>query len=383
LRSVNARSQPDGNVPARRDSSVSTSMTRCLVALGSNLGDRAAIVARATELIRAQPRISALRSSGLYETRPIGGVAGQAPYLNAAVTFDADLPAEQLHDVLRGIENQLGRRRGERWSARSIDLDLLLVGETQIGTSELIVPHPRMAFRRFVLEPAAEVAPEMIHPAIGWSIAQLLARLDTAASYVALLGLPGSGKTALAQRLAATFDGTFIADPLVEPNKCDASLLAAASASRKYARQMEFLERRARRLARDRWDAGEMLAVSDFYIDQSLAYAERALGAEEMSQFRAAHQAASAQVVLPKLLVVTDTSPSAVPEPAESAADRGPSRVRNADASATQSLREELLKLADRREVAPVLYVGRIDANAQFAEVSAAVQAMQSSALRA
>ena len=340
-------------------------MPRCLVALGSNLGDRASLIARSVHMLRAQAADDAPRLSPLHETSPLGGAAGQAPYLNAAVSFDTSLTAEQLHATMRHIEDALGRKRGQRWAARTIDLDLLLYGTAVIDTASLVVPHPRMAFRRFVLEPAAEVAPEMIHPAIGWSVARLLAHLNTAKSYVALLGLPGRGKTALAQRLLAACDARLLAGPMVEAAEPQAAAPAAGTAGPAYRREIELLERRAQLLDRRHWPETDVLAISDFYFDQSLAYVELTLGDSQRAAYRDAFQLARAQVVLPKLLVVLDTPRSA-----------GGPVVGLADAAAGK-LREKLLDLAARRDVGPVAYASGTDADAQFAEISAALEAMR------
>ncbi len=90
-------------------------------------------------------------------------------------------------------------RRGQRWAARTIDLDLLLYGDAIVNTHELAVPHPRMTFRRFVLEPAVEVAADMVHPLSGSTLAEMLERLDAGADYVAILGMPEIQKSDLAQ----------------------------------------------------------------------------------------------------------------------------------------------------------------------------------------
>lgn len=152
-------------------------MARCLLALGSNLGDRHAILAQTCAEVAKLPGCQLLARSSWHCTVPIGGKAGQGEFLNGAILLETALEPQQLATALQQVETGLGRQRVERWDARTIDIDLLLYGQTVIDTAKLTVPHPRMSFRRFVLEPAAEIAGPMLHPTSGWTIARLLAHL--------------------------------------------------------------------------------------------------------------------------------------------------------------------------------------------------------------
>ena len=98
------------------------------------------------------------------------------------------------------VEADLGRQRNEHWGPRTIDLDLLLYDDLTLADPDLVVPHPRMAWRRFVLEPAAEVAPEMLHPGTGWTIARLLDHLNQTPWYLAIAGPIGVGKSLSGRR---------------------------------------------------------------------------------------------------------------------------------------------------------------------------------------
>ena len=132
--------------------------------------------------------------------RAVGGPEGQRPYLNGALLLETSLEPEALLTRLLQIEAELGRCRSTRWDQRTIDLDLLLYDSLVVRSPELELPHPRMAVRRFVLEPAAEVAGSMVHPTIGWSVDRLLEHLCSATPYAAIVGPPESGKTELARR---------------------------------------------------------------------------------------------------------------------------------------------------------------------------------------
>ncbi len=117
------------------------------------------------------------RVSSLFETVPLGGPAGQGMYFNAVAELETVLDPFELLRVLQQIEAQLGRVRTVRWGARTLDLDLLLYEDRIIETPDLKVPHPRLATRRFVLEPLSEIAPLAVEPVTKRTIAELLVEL--------------------------------------------------------------------------------------------------------------------------------------------------------------------------------------------------------------
>jgi 2-amino-4-hydroxy-6-hydroxymethyldihydropteridine diphosphokinase len=143
------------------------------IALGSNVGDRAAMLERAMAAMNsAGIRVS--RQSSFYVTEPVDA-PGQAWFLNAVVEAETSLlPLQLLHALLR-IERELGRRRITLHGPRTIDLDILFYGSSVIRSKELQVPHPRLSERRFVLVPLAQIAPEFRHPVVHKSVTQLLA----------------------------------------------------------------------------------------------------------------------------------------------------------------------------------------------------------------
>ncbi len=152
-------------------------MPRAYVGLGANLGDREASLRSALELLAAEPGIELVASSSIRETDPVG-YEEQPRFLNAAACVETELSARELLDVLLGIERRLGRTRtGPRYGPRTIDLDLLLYAEETVDEPGLHVPHPRLAERRFALEPLAELDPALVVPGAG-PVSALLAGLE-------------------------------------------------------------------------------------------------------------------------------------------------------------------------------------------------------------
>ncbi len=149
------------------------------IGLGANLGDPAGQLRRALEMLAALDEVEVARVSTFYLNPPLGP-AGQPWYVNAVAQVKTRLTPEELLRSLGRVEAALGRVRGERWGPRVIDLDLLLYDGEVISTPDLVLPHPELHRRAFVLAPLAEIAPEAWHPGLQKSAAQLLAELDPA-----------------------------------------------------------------------------------------------------------------------------------------------------------------------------------------------------------
>ncbi len=154
-------------------------MTRAGIALGSNLGDRRAHLQTAYEQITRLPMIRRpILVSSIYETAPIGCEPEAPPFLNAVLELNCDREAADLLQRLRRLEAAAGRpAKHPRNAPRTLDLDLLYFGDTIISTAAMELPHPRMHERRFVLEPLAEIRPDLVLPGQSEDVATLLRRL--------------------------------------------------------------------------------------------------------------------------------------------------------------------------------------------------------------
>jgi 2-amino-4-hydroxy-6-hydroxymethyldihydropteridine diphosphokinase len=329
-------------------------MALALLGLGSNVGDRAATLAEAVARLGALPQTKLLVCSRWHATRPIGGPAGQGEFLNGAALVETTLEPMALFAHLQAIEQSLGRQRREHWAARTLDLDVLLFDSLELDDPQLAIPHPAMAFRRFVLEPAAEVAPQMVHPGTSWTVSELLQHLNTAAPYLAIGGPVGGGQSQLADALA-TADRAIIHDPVAD----SAATAAADSPSPDLSEGLKFEQRAA--VVTAAMNLGKSLTISDFWLPQGFLEAQAAGNQVDAAVFES--------VLPPKLLVVL----GAASDPPRQNSPTLPSDPDDElDKAHEQRLWQQAFAARPPRLRGPVLFPQR-----GAAEVEAAIEAMR------
>ena len=154
--------------------------TIAYIGLGSNLGERERTIAAALHALDADDRTSVLRSTAPIETDPVG-YEDQPRFLNAAACLETTRSPRELLELLLATERELGRVRdgGRRYGPRTIDLDLLLYGNLVVDEDDLVLPHPELAKRAFVLAPLAEIEPTLVHPLLGETVTELLKRVES------------------------------------------------------------------------------------------------------------------------------------------------------------------------------------------------------------
>ncbi|HWO76026.1 MAG TPA: 2-amino-4-hydroxy-6-hydroxymethyldihydropteridine diphosphokinase [Bacillus sp. (in: firmicutes)] len=151
-------------------------MSKAYLSLGTNMGDRLGYLNKAISLLKMQGSIQIKKMSSIYETDPVG-FEDQSPFLNMVIEIETAESPFRLLEIILQIEEKLGRIRLFKWGPRTIDLDILLYNQDNIETEQLIVPHPRMHERAFVLIPLLEINDKLMHPALGKEFKQILSEI--------------------------------------------------------------------------------------------------------------------------------------------------------------------------------------------------------------
>ncbi len=283
------------------------------IGLGSNLGNREETLLSALRDLQGHPEIVSVRSGSICQSPPLGAIP-QPPYLNAVAEIQTVAPPRRLLDILREIEDHFGRTRQEANGPRTLDLDLLLHGESVVDGADLTLPHPRMHLRSFVLSGMAELNPDLKHPVLRRTMRHLLDRLNgesfsldsSRLQLISVAGLIGVGKTTLAERLAEALGGKLIREeydknPFLEKVYDGQADLALDS-------ELFFLSSSATQLRKDRKRKGGIY-VSDYAFIKALLYARLWLSPGQLVQYMQMFDSVCRQVHPPVLMIfIEDTA---------------------------------------------------------------------------
>lgn len=179
-------------------------MPDCFIALGGNQGNVRETFSQALERLSQHPEIALINTSQWFETAPVGNQT-DATFLNGAAHLSVTLSPQELLNELQNVESEMGRHRGVRWSARPLDLDLILYDQLISNADGLIIPHPACWYRRFVLDPLMEIAPDVMHPVKKVTIKELQQRLLTRPFRFSIAGLAADNAENLIQELKQQF----------------------------------------------------------------------------------------------------------------------------------------------------------------------------------
>jgi len=286
--------------------------TTAYIGLGSNLGKRENYIKKAVQSLEKSEGVELLAVSDILETEPLAG-SDQPKYLNAVAEIKTILTPQKLHQKTTQIEAALGRKRKEKWSPRTIDLDILLFGTDVINQPGLKIPHRQMHLRSFVLKGLSQLNGTLEHPLLRVRITELAKRLNGAdfspnplmPRLVSIAGVIGVGKTTLANKLAELLGGKIFLEPYdtnpFMPGLYDGKQELALDC------QVYFLTHRTEQLDSDALQ-GSKLYISDYLFDKELIYAPLTLTKQQSSVYHGIYRNMAEKVAKPALVVfLTDT----------------------------------------------------------------------------
>lgn len=163
-------------------------MNTAYLGLGSNLGNRLAFLRGGRDTLINRSDITLVQASGVYETEAVGGPPDNPLFLNTVLQVETSLSPEKLLEACLAVEDEFGRSRPVRWSPRTLDIDILFYEDQVICEEHLTIPHPRLQERAFVLAPLMEIAPDLTHPLLDKTVAEIAAGSSGVAELVPLRG---------------------------------------------------------------------------------------------------------------------------------------------------------------------------------------------------
>jgi deoxyguanosine kinase len=277
------------------------------IGLGGNIGDSRGYIEKALGMLGASDDVSVVAVSSIIQTKPLGD-SNQNDFCNAVAAIETQMPPKQLLGRMAETEDLLGRVHSQKWGPRTIDLDVLLYGDDVVNTESLTLPHGQMHLRTFVLEGMCELEPDLVHPVLGRSMAELKGRLcggDFAIDrnkpgLISIAGIIGAGKTTLGRALSEKLGCDLILEAYDEnPYLADEY---AGSKNVGFKSEMFFLNSRVGQLGRETLRPGQTI-VSDYVFDKQKIYAGQWLNSSQLEVFCNSYNKA-AKVVLPPSLVI-------------------------------------------------------------------------------
>ncbi|TFG47330.1 MAG: 2-amino-4-hydroxy-6-hydroxymethyldihydropteridine diphosphokinase [Candidatus Brocadiia bacterium] len=288
-------------------------MKTAYIGLGSNLGDRAEYIEQALRMLGQTDGIKVVAVSKTIETSPLER-PGQPNYLNAVVQIETSLKAAELFTITTGIENTLRRVRTEKWSPRTIDLDLLLYEDEVINTELLTIPHSQMHLRSFVLKGLCQLAQEMRHPVLKRSVRTLADRLNgrdftinpDVPQLISVAGLIGVGKTTLTTNLTRVLSCKAVyeeydTNPFLQQVYAGKTEMALDS-------ELYFLVSRVRQLNPAVLQKGT-ITIADYAFEAELIYSKRLLDPQQLELHNQIFPHLAANVTKPALAIYMQDSP--------------------------------------------------------------------------
>lgn len=282
------------------------------IGLGSNLGSRPRNINKALDAIASVRGIKLLRASSITETKPLAD-KNQNDYLNCVVQIQTKLKPESLLKVLKKIETSLGRKKSkEKWGNRPIDLDILLFDKKIVCKKDIVIPHPQMHLRSFVLRGLCEIDSQIIHPVLKENVSVLHSRLSGKDFYfdknnpqlISVAGVIGAGKTTLAEGLKNLYGFKLIK----EAYDSNPFLPKVYAGQKSFAldSQLYFLLSRCEQLKPENFD--NEIAVSDYIMDKEMIYARVWLDAMQFELYSKINEVMTKTAVSPSIVIYMKSS---------------------------------------------------------------------------